>query len=234
VAHQGRADPPARNGDGVIEQFDGYFGLETLPVAHDGNDMPMYPPGYHHYNLAGINLVKQADVVMLTYVLPDEFGDDVKRANYDYYEPLTLHKSSLSTAIHSIIGIEVGDPRRAVQYVRRAAFVDLLDNQGNTAEGIHIASAGGTWQTIVCGFGGFRVRNGQMTFKPWLPPDWNAVAFRLKWHGNTVSVSADHTSATFVLTGPAGCREMIIINGHQTTLQADTKLTVDLLRGSGW
>ena len=206
---------PARNGDGVIEQFDGYFGLETLPVAHDGNDMPMYPPGYHHYNLAGINLVKQADVVMLTYVLPDEFGDDVKRATYDYYEPLTLHKSSLSTAIHSIMGIEVGDLRRAVQYFRRAAFVDLLDNQGNTAEGIHIASAGGTWQTIVCGFGRFRVRNGQMTFKPWLPPDWNAVDFRLKWHGNTMSVSADHTSATFVLTGPAGCRETIIINGRQ-------------------
>ena len=221
---------PTRNDDGVIEQFDGYFGLETLPVAHDGNDMPMYPPGYHHYNLAGINLVKQADVVMLTYVLPDEFGDDVKRANYDYYEPLTLHKSSLSTAIHSIMGIEVGDPRRAVQYFRRAAFVDLLDNQGNTQEGIHIASAGGTWQTIVCGFGGFRVRNGQMTFKPWLPPDWNAVDFRLKWHGNTVSVSADHTSATFVLTGPEGCRETIIINGRQITLQANTNVTVDLLR----
>jgi kojibiose phosphorylase len=129
------------------------------------------------------------------------------------------------------MGIEVGDPRRAVQYFRRAAFVDLLDNQGNTAEGIHIASAGGTWQTIVCGFGGFRVRNGQMTFKPWLPSDWNAVDFRLKWHGNTVSVSADHTSATFVLTGPAGCRETIIINGRQITLQANTKVTVDLLRG---
>jgi kojibiose phosphorylase len=224
---------PTRNDDGVIEQFDGYFGLETLPVAHDSNDMPMYPPGYHHYNLAGINLVKQADVVMLTYVLPDEFGDDVKRATYDYYEPLTLHKSSLSTAIHSIMGIEVGDPRRAVQYFRRAAFVDLLDNQGNSAEGIHIASAGGTWQTIVCGFGGFRVRNGQMTFKPWLPPDWNAVDFRLKWHGNTVSVSADHTSATFVLTGPAGCRETIIINGRQITLQANTNVTVNLLRSPG-
>ena len=221
---------PARNGNGVIEQFDGYFGLETLPVAHDGNDMPMYPPGYHHYNLAGINLIKQADVVMLTYVLPDDFGDDVKRANYDYYEPLTLHKSSLSTAIHSIIGIEVGDPRRAVQYFRRAAFVDLLDNQGNTAEGIHIASAGGTWQTIVCGFGGFRVRNGRMTFKPWLPPDWGVIGFRLTWHGRTVSVSADHTSATFVLTGPEGCAETIIVNGQETTLHASTKVTVDLLR----
>jgi kojibiose phosphorylase len=164
-------------------------------------------------------------------VLPDEFSDDVKRANYEYYEPLTLHKSSLSTAIHSIMGIEVGDPRRAVQYLRRAAFVDLLDNQGNTQEGIHIASAGGTWQTIVCGFGGFRVRNGQMTFKPWLPPDWNAVNFRLKWHSNTVSISADHTSATFVLTGPKGSRETITVNGRQITLQANTDVTVDLLRG---
>jgi kojibiose phosphorylase len=221
---------PARNDDGVIEQFDGYFGLESLPVAHDENGMPKYPPGYHHYNLAGTRLLKQADVVMLTYVLPDEFPDDVKRANYNYYEPLTLHKSSLSTAIHSIMGIEVGDPSRAVQYFRRAAFVDLVDNQGNTQEGIHIASAGGTWQMIVCGFGGFRVRNGQMTFKPWLPPGWNAVDFRLKWHGNTVSVSANHTSATFVLSGPEGCREMIIINGHEITLQANAKVTVDLLR----
>jgi kojibiose phosphorylase len=221
---------PARNSGGVIEQFDGYFGLETLPVTHDDNDMPAYPPGYHHYNLSGAKLLKQADVVMLTYVLPDEFGDEVKRANYEYYEPLTLHKSSLSTAVHSIMGIEVGDPRRAVQYFRRAAFVDLVDNQGNTQEGIHIASAGGTWQMMVCGFGGFRVRNGQMTFKPWLPPDWNAVEFRLKWHGNTVSVSADHTSATFVLSGPEGTAETIIINGREITLQANTKATVELLR----
>jgi kojibiose phosphorylase len=221
---------PARTDGGVIEQFDGYFELESLPVTHDDNDMPMYPPGYHHYNLAGINLVKQADVVMLMYVLPDEFGDDVKRANYEYYEPLTLHKSSLSTAIHSIMSIEVGDPRRAVQYFRRAAFVDLVDNQGNTQEGIHIASAGGTWQMMVCGFGGFRVRNGQMTFKPWLPPDWNTVEFRLKWHGNTVSVSADHTSATFVLSGPEGAAETIIINGREITLQANTKATVELLQ----
>jgi kojibiose phosphorylase len=221
---------PAQNNNGVIEEFDGYFGLESLPVAHDDNDMPKYPPGYHHFNLEGTKLVKQADVVMLTYVLPDEFPDHVKRANYDYYEPLTLHKSSLSPAIHSIMGIEVGDPRRAVQYFRRAALVDLVDNQGNTAEGVHIASAGGTWQTIVCGFGGFRMRNGQMTFKPWLPPDWKAVDFRLKWHGNTVSVSADHTSATFVLSGPESRHEMIIVNGREITLRAGTKVTVDMQR----
>ena len=221
---------PARNDDGVIEEFEGYFELESLPVTHDDNDMPRYPPGYHHFNLTGTRLIKQADVVMLTYLLPDEFPDDVKRANYHHYEALTLHKSSLSPAIHSIMGIEVGDPSRAIQYFRRAAFVDLADNQGNTAEGIHIASAGGTWQMMVCGFGGFRVRNGQMTFKPWLPPDWNAVDFQLKWHGNTVSVSADHGRATFVWSGPEGGRETITVNGQEVALAAGTKVTVDLSR----
>ena len=219
---------PSVTDDGVIEQFDGYFELATLPVEHDDNDMPMYPPGYHHYNLAGTRLLKQADVVMLTYVLPDEFSDEVKLANYEYYEPLTLHKSSLSPATHSIMSIEVGDPGRAVQYFHRASSVDLVDNQGNTEEGIHIASAGGTWQMIVNGFGGFRVRNGRMTFKPWLPPDWRAVAFRLKWHGNALSVSANHTSATFVLSAPEGHRETVLVHGHEVVLPANTEVVVDL------
>jgi len=219
---------PSVADDGVIEQFDGYFELDTLPVEHDENDMPMYPPGHHHYNLAGTRLIKQADVVMLTYVLPDEFSDEVKLANYEYYEPLTLHKSSLSPATYSIMGIEVGDPGRAVQYFRRSASVDLVDNQGNTEEGIHIASAGGTWQMMVNGFGGFRVRNGRMTFKPWLPSGWKAIGFRLKWRGTTLSVSANHTTATFVLSGPESRREIILVNGHEVTLSANAEVVVDL------
>jgi kojibiose phosphorylase len=218
---------PAQDDDGVIEQFDGYFGLESLPVTLDANDMPQYPPGYHHYNLAGTKLLKQADVVMLTYVLPDEFSDPVKLANYEYYEPLTLHKSSLSAAIHSIMGIEVGDPARAVQYFQRAAFVDLVDNQGNTEEGIHIASAGATWQMMVCGFGGFRVRHGRMTFRPWLPPEWNAVAFRLKWHGSAVSVCVRRGSATFLLSGE-GAGETIVVGDAEVELPAGKEVVVDL------
>jgi len=224
---------PSVADDGVIEQFDGYFELDTLPVEHDENDMPMYPPGHHHYNLAGTKLIKQADVVMLTYVLPDEFSDEAKLANYEYYEPLTLHKSSLSPATHSIVGIEVGDPGRAVQYFRRSASVDLVDNQGNTEEGIHIASAGGTWQMMVNGFGGFRVRNGQMTFKPWLPPGWKAIGFRLKWHGAALSVSASHTAATFVLSGAESRHETILVNGHEVTLPANAEVVVDLAKAGG-
>jgi kojibiose phosphorylase len=103
-----------------------------------------------------------------------------------------------------------------------------VDNQGNTEEGIHIASAGGTWQMMVNGFGGFRVRNGRMTFKPWLPPDWKSVAFRLKWRGNALSVSASHTAATFVLSAPEGYRETILVHGHEVVLPANTEVVVDL------
>jgi kojibiose phosphorylase len=236
-----RIQLPGHTEDGVIEQFDGYFGLETLPVTLDENDMPQYPPGYDHHNVAGSKLLKQPDVVMLTYVLPDEFPDAVKLANYEHYEPLTLHKSSLSPAVHAIMGIEVGDPSRAMQYFRRSALVDLIDNQGNTQEGIHIASAGGTWQMVVCGFGGFRVHGGRMTFKPWLPPGWNAVAFKLKWHGNVLSVEVRHDSARFLLTaaegtparrgeGRQGSREDIVVNGVDTALPANEEIVVDLIR----
>jgi kojibiose phosphorylase len=223
-----RVHLPPTTDAGVIEQFDGYFELADLPVELDENDMPRYPKGYHHYNLEGAKLLKQADVVMLTYVLPDDFDDAVKRANYDFYEPRTLHKSSLSPAVHSIMGIEVGDPSRALQYFRRAAFVDLIDNQGNAGEGIHIASAGGTWQMMVSGFGGFRVRNGRMTFKPWLPPDWTGISFRLAWHGNTVAVQIRQDSATFELIGPDGAQEQIVVNGRERTLPAGEPVVVEL------
>ena len=75
---------------------------------------------------------------------------------------------------------------------------------------------------------GFRVRHGRITFKPWLPPDWNAVGFRLKWRGSTVSVSASHTAATFALSGPDGHREVIVVNGREISLQAGTEVVVDL------
>jgi kojibiose phosphorylase len=67
-----------------------------------------------------------------------------------------------------------------------------------------------------------------MTFKPWLPPDWTAIAFRLKWHGNQLSVSASHTAATFLLSAPAGSRETILVHGHEVALPANTDVVVDL------
>lgn len=100
---------------GLIEQFDGYFERLDVPITEwDQHNMPRYPQGYHHFNCEDTQLLKQPDVVMLMHVLPDEFTEQVKKINFEYYEARTLHKSSLSPAIHAIMGIEVEDSTRAL------------------------------------------------------------------------------------------------------------------------
>jgi kojibiose phosphorylase len=205
----------------VLEQFTGYFDRDDVPITEwDENDMPRYPAGYHHFNCETTKLLKQPDVVMLMYLLPDEFDVATKKANFDYYEARTLHKSSLSPSIHAIMGIEVGDTRRAVRYFERSAFVDLADNQGNTARGIHIASAGGTWQVLVNGFGGLRVLGGRLTLDPWLPDDWDGIRFRLRWRGRPLRVAVDRTHVELLLGGPAGGTEKVVVSGETAALTA--------------
>ncbi len=213
----------------VLEQFAGYFERLDVPVTEwDENNMPKYPVGYHHFNCEETMLNKQPDVVMLMHMLPDEFSPEVKKANYEFYEARTLHKSSLSPAIHAIMGIEVGDPERAVQYFFRSALVDLANNQGNTQDGVHIASAGGTWQILVGGFGGFRVLHDKMSFDPWLPEEWEGVRFRLQWRGSKVDVAVDHGEATFTLHGDADATEDILVAGNPVTLVSGQPQSVRL------
>jgi kojibiose phosphorylase len=213
--------------DGVIEQFTGYFERDDVPVTEwDENDMPRYPQGYHHFNCETTQLLKQPDVVMLTYLFPDEFSTEAKRANFDYYEARTLHKSSLSPSIHAIIGIEVGDTTRAVQYFERSVLVDLADNQGNTGDGMHIASAAGTWQILVNGFGGLRILHGKVTFKPWLPDDWQGIRFRIRWRGRPIHVAIDHDHVELLLGGPAGGTEEVVVGEETVTLTAGETVTV--------
>lgn len=218
-------------GTGLIEQFRGYFDMQDVPITEwDDNDMPQYPTGYHHFNCENTTLLKQPDVVMVQYLLPDLYAPESKRANFDYYEARTLHKSSLSPSIHAIMGIEVGDFTRAAQYFARSAFVDLADNQGNTAEGMHIASAGGTWQTVVSGFGGFRVRNGRMAFDPWLPAGWERVDFRLHWHGQVVKVRVEPDEITLTLHGPAAARQTVLVQGREVVLTSGRPVGAPLSR----
>lgn len=217
---------PTRN---LIEQFSGYFDLEDLALGElDENGMPRYPKGHNHFTLNDTMILKQPDVVMLTYLLPDEFSDGVKAANFDFYEQRTMHKSSLSPAVHCIMGIEVGDYSSALRYFERSAYVDLANNQGNTQDGIHIASSGGTWQSIVCGFGGLRVKNGKMTFKPWLPPSWDEIDFKVFWQGDKVSIRLARMSMSFQLSGDAAAAISIEVEGRAVNLAPGQKYEVNL------
>ncbi|WP_151526930.1 glycoside hydrolase family 65 protein [Serinicoccus kebangsaanensis] len=201
---------PPRIVDDVVEQFTGYFDRLDVPITEwDDNDMPRYPEGYHHFNCEETMLLKQPDVLMLVLMLPDLLTPDQAAASFDFYERRTLHKSSLSPAIHAIVGLRVGDPSRAVRYLHRSAFVDVHDNQGNTRDGIHIASAGGTWQALVFGFAGFRVADGVLTLSPWLPQEWEALRFSVAHQDARLAVVARRDQVELTLHGPPGSRRSV-------------------------
>ncbi|MDO9353493.1 MAG: hypothetical protein Q7T55_07350, partial [Solirubrobacteraceae bacterium] len=165
-------------------------------------------------------------VLMVPFLFPDAFDLATQRANYDYYEARTLHKSSLSPAIHAIVGLQVGDASKAERYFARSAFVDLDDNQGNTDEGIHIASAGGTWQVAVLGFGGLRLRGDVLHLTPQLPDSWERLTFSVCRPAGIVRVDLGHLQHRFTWEGMPGSTVSLCVDGTAHDLSAGAPLTV--------
>ena len=119
-----------------------------------------------------------------------EIDPETQRTNYEYYEKRTLHRSSLSPSMHALMGVRLGLADHAYQYLERSAYVDLDNNQGNTREGLHAASMGGTWQAVVIGYCGLHLdQNGNPALTPHLPPQWKQVRFRINHHGKRLLIT---------------------------------------------
>lgn len=177
--------------DDIIEQFEGYFNLENITITeHDEHGMPMWPNGIKGNKLSTTQVIKQADIVQLLVMLPDEFSKDIKKKNYEYYEARTMHKSSLSPSMYAIVGLSVNDTNKAYSYFMKTLFVDLDDNQGNADSGLHAASTGGAWQSAILGFAGLSVdKNGELNINPWIPEHWSGLEFNINWKGNRLYIS---------------------------------------------
>ena len=147
--------------------------------------------------VAQTQVIKQPDVLMLAYLLPDLLTPTELAANYDYYTARTDHEhgSSLGPAIQSIMAVRVGEVDDAYTHFMRAARADLGDIRGNTADGIHGASAGGLWQALVFGFAGVRFDGDEVVTQPRLPSHWARLAFRLVHRGRTVDIDLRPLSA---------------------------------------
>jgi alpha,alpha-trehalose phosphorylase len=173
---------------GIVLQDDGF--LEREPWDFDATPPGHYPLflHYHPLELYRRQVIKQADVVLATYLLDDAFTPDERRRTFDYYDPLTTGDSTLSACIQSIVASAVGYPDRALEYFVDACAVDLIDAHRNTADGIHVASCGGTWLALVAGFGGLRDFGGTIRFHPRLPADWRRLRFRVAVRGQLVEV----------------------------------------------
>ena len=165
---------PRKEGTQLLEQFEGYFDLQEVTIQeYDKNDWPIRPAELKTMKTKETQIIKQADVVMLLHLMGEEFDEETTKLNYSYYEKRTLHGSSLSPSIYSIMGLKVGDDTKAYRYLRRAAFIDLINLQKNTREGIHAANAGGVWQTVVVGLAGLSIdADGILNITPKKPKEW--------------------------------------------------------------
>ncbi len=179
---------PFSTKSGIIEEFKGYFKLKKLPLPElDSNFLPLLPKTIH--NVDKTQFVKQADVVMILYLLSSAFDYNLRKKNYLFYEKRTLHQSSLSVSMYSLMGVEVGEKIKAYRYFINSVYADLKNIYGNTADGIHAASLGGTWQAVINGFAGVKLDEGILSFQPKLPARWEKIKFLLQWKGHEISVN---------------------------------------------
>ena len=154
---------------------------------------------YHPLVIYRHRVIKQADVVMALFLLSHEFTCEEKRADFDYYDPLTTGDSSLSVCIQSIVASEIGYHEEAYTYFRYAVLMDLADLGGNVRDGVHVAATGGTWMTITYGFAGMRDHDGTLSFDPRLPIQWEGMSFPLTVRGSEIEVEIERDEATYRL-----------------------------------
>ncbi|MFD1776426.1 glycoside hydrolase family 65 protein [Paenibacillus rhizophilus] len=184
---------------GIIAQDDTFLSKEKWNFEQTPEEK--YPLLLHFHPLVIYRhqVLKQADVVLALFLLGEQFTLEEKVRNYQYYEPLTTHDSSLSPCIHSIMSAEIGDLEGAYAYFDRTVRMDLDDINRNAKDGLHTAAMAGSWMSIINGFGGMRLRDGVLSFQPRLPDRWESCRFRIAFRGCLLEVRIGRESTHYTL-----------------------------------
>jgi trehalose/maltose hydrolase-like predicted phosphorylase len=173
------ADPATK----LFEQFAGYFGLEEADVVAQRDHTMSIEAYLGVERIRRSQIIKQADVVALSALLWGKWPAPVHAANFRYYEPRTVHGSSLSPGLHALVAARLGDLALAQAYFRQAAEIDLANNMGNAAGGVHMGALGSLWQATVFGIAGVALGENAIGVDPHLLPGWTELAFPLQWRG---------------------------------------------------
>lgn len=186
---------------GLIEQHDGYFDLphteiDAIPVT----EFPLYDH-WSYDRIYRSDMIKQPDVLMFLYLYNTSFTEAEKRVNYEFYEPRTIHESSLSPAIHSILAAELGKMDEAQRFFGFATRLDLDNYNRNTREGLHVTSIAMAWANIVYGFAGLRSDGDGLRFAPRLPERWQGLTFSIVYRGRVLRVRMEREQTRFRLEG---------------------------------
>ena len=212
---------------GVYEQFAGYFALDPLLMSDVAAPPAAVDVLLGPEQVARSQLIKQADVLMLHHLVPDQVVEGSLVQCLDFYEPRTAHGSSLSPAISASLLARAGEPERALKLFKLASRLDLDDLTGTTAEGLHLATLGGVWQALAYGFLGLEVHGDELSVDPHLPSSWTAVSLRFWLRSRSIEIRAQHDQVDISCEGPIRVRlaggPPMEVSGPHTTLHLETK-----------
>ena len=168
--------------------------------------------------------IKQADTLQGFYFFEDHFTKEQLEKHFDFYEPFTVHESSLSPCVHSIQAATLGRMEQAYTFYLRTSRLDLDDYNKEVEEGLHITSMAGTWMSIVEGFGGMRVKNESLHFEPRIPAEWNGYSFKINFRNQILKVSVHQKETNFSLEGENPIT--VYVNGKEVTVEPNSLVTV--------
>lgn len=154
---------------------------------------------YHPLFVYRQKMSKQADAILGMLLHSNFFTEEELKRNYDFYQTVTLHHSSLSTCIFGILASQIGYDEEAYKYFSQSARMDLDDMHDNFYAGIHAANMAGTWQGIVFGFAGVRSNTGELTIHPKLPEQWKLYEFCVEYHGSDMRIKIEQGKVTYKL-----------------------------------
>jgi len=215
---------PVDGPTGVFIQHDGFMEKELLPMsAIPKGEYPIHK----HWSWDRILrscYIKQADVLQGIYTFEANYDKATLKKNFDFYEPLTVHESSLSPCIHSILASSLGYADLAYQFYLRTARLDLDDYNHDTDDGLHITSMAGTWMSVVEGFGGVRVQQGVLHLNPTLPRQWQGYSFRMTFRGSLLKIAVQAHAVVIENESDVGLSLQVL--GAENCLPARQILTV--------
>ena len=209
---------------GVYLQQDGFLDKNLTPASElSANERPIN----QHWSWDRIlrsPYIKQADTLQTFYFFEDAFTIEELEKHFDFYEPLTVHESSLSPCLHSIQAAKLGRMNQAYEFYLQTSRLDLDDYNHEVHEGLHITSMAGTWMSIVEGFGGMRVKNNQLHFSPQIPKQWQSYSFKVNFIGTILKVIVNHTETSFEVSGDESVQ--IIVNDQPMNVKPNILMTV--------
>ncbi|MDR0899007.1 MAG: glycoside hydrolase family 65 protein [Lactobacillaceae bacterium] len=205
------------DGKHIFVQHDTFLDKDLTPVSELPESARPLNQNWSWDRILRSPYIKQADVLQGIYYFMENYTQEEKQNNFNFYEPLTVHESSLSPSIHSILAADLGMEEKAVEMYARTARLDLDNYNNDTDDGLHITSMSGSWLAIVQGFSGMRVsNNGQLSFKPFLPKDWTQYSFRINFRDRVLEITTNGSGTK--VTRVSGEPLEISIQGTATTV----------------